>query len=499
MVTPNPKAIRKLMELAVDVMRKSVPERRKDGKQSPRVGAVLRMTDGTAVSGCRSELREGDHAEFTVLERKCRDRRLDGALLFSTLEPCAPGSRRHPKLGCAERIVDARIGEVWVGIEDPDPAVDRKGMRYLEDCGVVVHMFDPDLQVQIRAENDAFLKQALDRAETARRRPAAQPPSLSTLEGRARNTTMNDLRPCTLKKYMGRLGLRGNPDSTEFRRILERQGLVVKEGRTLTPTGFGLLLFGDRPRDTYPQAGLVATVRYPDGTEDLRSFDGPLVEVPKDVEDWLKRMLPSSIDRSQMVRIEREALPFEVVREVVVNALLHRDYEVAGAKCQIVVTPDAITVRSPGGPVSPITLAQLQAFNAPTLSRNPRVHYVLRLMGLAEEAGFGMATLRSARAKYTLPAPQYSFDDPYLVLTIFRSAESAARALAGTAFDGLNPDERRGWLFLATRSSTTKPEYARRMGFEPRKAQRHLSRFLSLRLVRRTGSARATKYEVVHR
>jgi len=71
----------------------------------------------------------GDHAEFTLLERKNRSNKLDGAVLFSTLEPCAPGSRHDSKLSCAERIVLARIKEVWIGIVDPDPTVDRKGIN----------------------------------------------------------------------------------------------------------------------------------------------------------------------------------------------------------------------------------------------------------------------------------------------------------------------------------------------------------------------------------
>jgi len=61
---------------------------------------------------------------------------LDGSILFATLEPCAPGARKHPKMACAERIVAARIAEVWVGIEDPDPKVDRQGIKYLQDRGV---------------------------------------------------------------------------------------------------------------------------------------------------------------------------------------------------------------------------------------------------------------------------------------------------------------------------------------------------------------------------
>jgi len=104
------------MELAIEAMRQSFNELRADGKASPLVGAVLRKADGTVETACRGELRYGDHAEFTLLERKNRHCKLDGAVLFATLEPCAPGARNHPKLSCAELIVLARIKEVWVGI-----------------------------------------------------------------------------------------------------------------------------------------------------------------------------------------------------------------------------------------------------------------------------------------------------------------------------------------------------------------------------------------------
>ena len=108
------------MRLAVEVMKESKQERRNDTKISPLVGAVLVKPDGEVVTAYRSELREGDHAEFTLIERKCRDQRLEGSALYATLEPCAPGARHFPKLSCAERIVNARIKKVYVGIEDPD-------------------------------------------------------------------------------------------------------------------------------------------------------------------------------------------------------------------------------------------------------------------------------------------------------------------------------------------------------------------------------------------
>ena len=56
---------RKMMELAIEVMRRTVPEPRKDGKASPLVGAVLRKPDGTVETACRGELRHARRVSGT--------------------------------------------------------------------------------------------------------------------------------------------------------------------------------------------------------------------------------------------------------------------------------------------------------------------------------------------------------------------------------------------------------------------------------------------------
>ena len=89
---------RKYMQLAVKVMRGSIEEKRKDGKVNPKVGAILVFPDCSVETGFRGELRDGDHAEFTLIERKCVNRDLHNAILFSTLEPCV--QRNPPKRGC---------------------------------------------------------------------------------------------------------------------------------------------------------------------------------------------------------------------------------------------------------------------------------------------------------------------------------------------------------------------------------------------------------------
>jgi ATP-dependent DNA helicase RecG len=339
---------RLLMEQAIEVMRKSINEPRNDGKASPLVGAVIYKPDATVETACRGELRYGDHAEYTLLERKNRSNSLDGLLLFSTLEPCAPGSRNPPKLSCSERIILARIKEVWVGIEDPDPTVDRKGIKYLQDSGIIVHMFDRDLQEKIREANKEFIAQAMERATVAKEDKKQKTVILSKLENALTTADTDDLSPEALDLYRITVKIQDTIGSKSFNRRLMQQGLLKqeKDGR-FVPTGIGFLLFGKEPRNIMQQAGLLGTIHYPNGEEETRDFDGPMVLIPGQVGQWLKDKLPNTIDRSHMQRQETSALPLELVREAVVNALVHRDYDIAGAKCQLVVTQDVI-VGKPG-------------------------------------------------------------------------------------------------------------------------------------------------------
>lgn len=483
------------MEKAVQVMEQSIGEKREDGKATPAVGAVLYMPDGSIETAYRGELRDGDHAEFTLLERKKRDEKLDGSVLFATLEPCAPGARANPKLGCAERIVLARIKEVWVGIEDPDPTVDRKGIAYLQRNGVKVNLFDRDLQEKIRTKNLDFIAQALMRADEAGKKEEAV--TLTSFEEIESKADFKDFSMTALEKYRNLADLSEEVGTESFNTRLKKQGLVKEENETLAPTGYGLLLFSKNPRLTMPQAGLLATVNHANGESEKRDFDGPMVLIPEMLEEWLKGKIPKVLSRQAMKSKEQPALPFELIRESVVNALVHRDYEIEGAKCQLIVGPDSIEIMSPGSPLAPITLEQLQTFEAPMLSRNPQLHYVFSQLGFAEERGFGMKTLKSVPESLGLPIPRYRFREPYLVLSIYTNADSIASGVDRSTIDSLNAEEQEGWRFLNSKPTTTSAEYGAELGIDERKAQRHLKKFMELGLIRRMGKGRATQYKVV--
>ena len=486
---------RELMEMAIEVMRQSVLEPRTDGKVSPKVGVVLVKLDGTVETACRGELRHGDHAEFTLLERKNRGNKLDGATLYTTLEPCAPGTRRDPKVDCAERIHLARIKEVWIGIQAPDPKVARKGIVHLERSGIKVHMFDRELQEIIEKENKEFLKQAQERVAAAKKKPAKI--ILSQLENKLPAAVLTDFSGEALALYRERAGIADAVGSDEFNRRLLQQGLLKEEREKLIPTGFGILLFGKEPRRAMRQAGLLASIHYPSGEQGRKEFDEPAVMIPDLLEKWLKDKLPNVFDRSRMRREERPALPFEMVREAVVNALIHRDYGIKGGKCQIVVTEDTIMVKSPGEPPPPITLEQLQSFTAPMLSRNPELHFVFARMGMAEEQGWGIGSLRDCAKEHGLPLPRYTWDAPYIVLKLYRSAEAAAKTLDQDVLKSLSKSEQKGWQWIATRETITSNTYAEAMGIPNRTALNHLKRFTELGLLRRSGTGPAMQYKVL--
>ena len=483
---------RSMMKKAIEVMHQSVPEHRPDGSPSPSVGAVLMRLDGSIVTAARGELRDGNHAEFILLERKCHGERLDGCTLFTTLEPCL--DRNEPKRGCARHIVSARIKEVYVGLEDDNPRVAGKGIEHLRRHGVTVRMFDRDLQDEIIAKNQEFFEWA--RQQPAR--PKEEQIKLSKYEDPVIAVALEDLSQQALERYRSKAGLTPEVGSREFLRMLRQQGVLVGEGDVATPSGFGLLLFGKQPRNAMPQAGLLARADLPDGSSSRKEFGQALVLIPDLLETWLNTVLPSTIDRSRMERKEEVNLPFEMIRESVVNALIHRDYDLAGQKCQFVVNADTITVKSPGGPIPPVTLDELQSFTAPMKSRNPVLHYTFARMGMAEEQGFGLEkSLKGQAQRLNLPLPTFALAGDYLVLTIYRSLESAVSTLPSKIREQLSKSELAGWTWISKRNSVATAEYEEAMKIPNRTAKNHIQKLTKLGLLKMTGAGKATRYEVI--
>lgn len=466
------------MSLSVDEMKKSIPEKRDDGKISPKVGAVLVFPNGTYETAYRGELREGDHAEYTLLERKHADASLEECILFTTLEPCVV--RNPPKRGCSRRITNARIKTVYVGIQDHDPTVAGEGIKYLEERGVRIIMYERQYQKIIEDENMGYLKQAKQRASDAKRRAkqASFKKGIPTYDFR-------DFSREALTKFLKETKLVRKVPPRKFKPFLADIGAMELDVKTNTfrPTGMGILLFGENPRAKYKQAVLKAHADYGAGKIEPADFDQPLVLVPDLLEDWLKKVIPLSKDVSKFKRRDVPDFPISVLREAVINALVHRDYALEGAKCSLEIERDKIVVKSPGAPLPSISLEQLNTFQAPSISRNPILTYVFSLMNYMEEKGFGMKTFRSLTDEHQLPLPEYTFDDPFLTLTFPRRLEAVREVSGEKNISKLTHEELEGFEWIKSVVDVSTKEYAEHFGYSQRTATRHLVKMRKFGLI----------------
>jgi len=182
-------------------------------------------------------------------------------------------------------------------------------------------------------------------------------------------------------------------------------------------TAAGIILLAEDPSAIFPQCRVLADAYR--GTDP----DGE----PSDHED-IRGPMPVGIDRALafidrntrhpmkvvgLNRVRVDEYPAEALREALVNAVAHRQYEDAGRKIILEVFSDRVVVSSPGLPPAPITLASLRKGKYRPCSRNPVLAQCLSYFHRIEERGSGFRRMRDQMLDHGLEKPLIGTDTGY--------------------------------------------------------------------------------------
>ena len=135
----------------------------------------------------------------------------------------------------------------------------------------------------------------------------------------------------------------------------------------VVPTHLGLLLFAERPEQHLPGAHIsLAAYRHAvaDGnTSDSRQVTGPLPEQIGQVLTYFgsSALIPTMSRKGRDGRRDFPSYVRTALQEAVVNAVVHRDYEVRGSQIIIRLFPDRIEFQNPGALYNTLTIENVYA------------------------------------------------------------------------------------------------------------------------------------------
>ncbi|MBO8196087.1 putative DNA binding domain-containing protein [Streptomyces oryzae] len=196
--------------------------------------------------------------------------------------------------------------------------------------------------------------------------------------------------------------------------------LLTPEGR---PTALGMLTIGLDPGSHIPGAYL-QFVRY-QGTDldaaiaDEQELRQNLVGLAARLEPLLRSNLRTRLIEDGFRETPQPDYPLEALREVCMNALMHRNYETSYAPTRVVWFDDRIEVTNPGGPFGQV---REDNFDRVTDYRNPSLAAAMKGLGYVNRFGRGVGRVQTSLQRNGNPLAEFQVDDSSWAVTIRRNA-----------------------------------------------------------------------------
>jgi ATP-dependent DNA helicase RecG len=304
------------------------------------------------------------------------------------------------------------------------------------------------------------------------------------------DSSLDDISDGKVGEFVSRAGdararaMPGSPDEILHKTRLSSDGV---------PTFAAVLLFGTDPQSHLPQS-VVKCARFA-GTRstefiDERTFYGDLFQQVEETYEFALRHISKAItvgDRPQ--REEHWEYPRDAVRELLINAICHRDYQHTG-NVQLRIYDDRLEVWTPGGLPQGVTPEMLRREHA-SVPRNPRIAGALFLTGYIEQWGSGTLRAIESCRQAGIGGPEFEEEGGMFVARM-RMARRFAEAALITL--GMNARQIRAIAYVEEGGEITNAAYCEVNGVSRQTATNELRAMVDAGVLGVAGKGRARRY-----
>ncbi|MCG2827615.1 MAG: hypothetical protein L6265_13575, partial [Thermoplasmatales archaeon] len=280
---------------------------------------------------------------------------------------------------------------------------------------------------------------------------------------------------------------------TENKKLLENLG-CIKEG---TITNAGILLFGKNPERFIPQ-NQITVVRYPgnsisDKYADMKDFYGNLFDLIDRADDYVKdhTQIASMLIPGQIPREEIPQYPLFAVRELIVNAVAHRDYFIHGSRIIIKMFNDRMEYNSPGGFPSDITPNNIIDRQ---YSRNPILVKVLNKVKYIEAIGDGIDRVFDSVKKHPLKPKLPLFREVGNSVIVALYSANMSKLMEKELENRLSERQKKSLEYLRKNGRITRKEYEDINRVSKRTSTRDLNDLMKKKIIKKVGKGPSLYY-----
>ena len=187
------------------------------------------------------------------------------------------------------------------------------------------------------------------------------------------------------------------------------------------PTVTAILVLGKNPIQWFPGA-YIQFVRYAgteitDSIKNKKEIHGTLPDQLRELDSILKANIAVALDTDGELHVEKPDYPYEALRELARNAVIHRNYETTSTPVRIYWFSDRIEIISPGSVYGTVTKDNFGSPGA-TDYRNPTIAEAMKNMGFMQRFGMGIATARRALKENNNPPLSFDIQDTTILITV---------------------------------------------------------------------------------